>query len=403
MKKTALTLVSMLFFFSVFAQQKTNTAQQQLNFEKISPDKAIAKAKTSKKLVYMYFTDTNCSACKKMEKNLFVKNEVYDTYNPAFINIKVLDNQANSPIKKKYKINSIPTHLFINGNGEIVHKSTGPLDLQSFVELGNIALNPNENLSGLRKAFNTNPSKMPTDMLYKYMMILYNAGEDYQNVSTLYFSNLGEKQFHNPEVLKSVFLLTKSVHSIEFKMLTTKYQEVYFGYELPEVRFHIIQMLVQHSIQLEKKNPDISYRDTLSRLCENLSFPYDEPLATWANITHMKEITHETQGYYENLINFVNSNFDMFSTSKKIDLANEIAENCKDSHQKEEALRWLQISFEKSQDPQILLSMAVALFYSNRTDEALGLLNSAQQFANDRGEDISDQVNIYKKRFGFEK
>ena len=403
MQKIVITLVSVLLILNVVAQQKNSTSSQQLTFEKIGLDKAIAKAKANKKLVYLYFTDTNCTSCKKMEKNIFNKNEVFDTYNSSFINIKLVDIQSNLSIKKKYKITSIPTHLFINGNGEVVHKAVGPYEMHPFVELASTALNPTENLAGLRKEFNTNPSKMENNRMYNYLMILYNAGENYQNVASCYFANLEERAFYNPEILKSVYLLSKSVVSREFRMLTTKYQEVYFGYEFAEVKFHIINLMCQHVIEAEKKNPALFYRDTLTRLCEYLSIPYDEPLASWANILHSKEITHETQGYYENLIAFVNSNFDMFPLSKKIDLANEIAENSKDSRHKEEALRWMQISFERNQDPQILLSMAVALFYNNKIDEAFGLLHSAEQFAMDRGEDLSEQVNMYKKRFGLEK
>ena len=96
------------------------------------------EAKRTNKYIFIDAYTTWCAPCKFMAKEIFTKKESGDYFNKNFLNVAVQfdKTKADDDNKKKwyndvkqfeikYKIDSYPTYLFFNPDGELVYKIIG--------------------------------------------------------------------------------------------------------------------------------------------------------------------------------------------------------------------------------------------------------------------------------------
>lgn len=101
----------------------------------------LALAKKENKLVFVDNYTSWCGPCKKMVKEIFPLKEAGDFYNANFICYKVdCEKGEGVEIAKTYQIHSFPTYLFVSGDGKLFYRSGGYMELEKFLEEGQIAL-----------------------------------------------------------------------------------------------------------------------------------------------------------------------------------------------------------------------------------------------------------------------
>ncbi len=108
-----------------------------IRFENIKLEKALSKAKSSDKLIFIDTYAAWCAPCKIMDK-VFKEHEVASFFNENFINVKIdMDGPYGEEILKKYGVVWLPTLLIINQDGEVQSKIdrlvSGP-DLLSYAK-----------------------------------------------------------------------------------------------------------------------------------------------------------------------------------------------------------------------------------------------------------------------------
>ena len=114
MKKLFLLSVFCLFF-ACFCN-----AQDGINFENITYQEALAKAKKTNKLVFIDCYTKTCGPCKFMAKNIFPLKECGDYFNSRFVSImRDVEEGDGVEIKKKYQVAMYPTYLFLNPDGTV--------------------------------------------------------------------------------------------------------------------------------------------------------------------------------------------------------------------------------------------------------------------------------------------
>jgi thiol-disulfide isomerase/thioredoxin len=120
-----------------------------------------AAAKTGKLIFVDCYTDW-CGPCKWMDQNAFKDVKVAEFYNKNFINAKIdMEKGEGVELRKKYSVQSFPTFLFINGNGEVVHRTGSRMPIEEFLEEGKKAANPIKNLSYLNKKYEEGTRDLP--------------------------------------------------------------------------------------------------------------------------------------------------------------------------------------------------------------------------------------------------
>ncbi|WP_426478087.1 thioredoxin family protein [Chryseobacterium sp. CBSDS_008] len=146
MRKTTLCIIYSITGHFVFAQQ--------IKFEENRFSEALAKAKRENKLVFLDSYTSWCAPCKLMVNKIFSLPSVSDYYNSNFICTQFDMEKGEGPaLAKKYKVGSYPTYLFVDGNGEEVHRALGYMEENEFIQIGKDAQDPTKQISTLKKKF----------------------------------------------------------------------------------------------------------------------------------------------------------------------------------------------------------------------------------------------------------
>lgn len=123
--------------------------------EGISWEQVLQKAKAENKYVFVDCFTTWCGPCKAMEKNVYPDQRVGDAVNGKFIAVKVQMDQTTKDdenikgwyrdakkIEEDYKVAAYPTLLFFSPEGKLLHKSSQGYNVEGFLDLLSIALDP---------------------------------------------------------------------------------------------------------------------------------------------------------------------------------------------------------------------------------------------------------------------
>lgn len=179
MKKTA--ILSFLFFVVI-------AFGQGIKFEEGNFKSLLAKAKKENKLIFIDAYAVWCGPCKLMVKNIFPLKPVGDYYNANFINAKIdMEKGEGIDLAKKYNVKAFPTYLFINGDGEEVHRTLGYVEEKDFIQFAMDAGDPNKRLTSLKQKFEKG-EKDPEFLKNLAGLTIYNDADFSGKVLDRYFT-----------------------------------------------------------------------------------------------------------------------------------------------------------------------------------------------------------------------
>lgn len=103
----------------------------------------LAQAKKENKLIFLDAYASWCGPCKYMQQKVFTSMSAGNYFNSKYINVKIdMEEGEGVELSEQLNVTAYPTLFFINGNGEVVHKYVGALEVDDFVKLGKDASNP---------------------------------------------------------------------------------------------------------------------------------------------------------------------------------------------------------------------------------------------------------------------
>ncbi|MDX8340284.1 thioredoxin domain-containing protein [Draconibacterium sp. IB214405] len=160
MRKSVVIMMVMLVF-SQFG------FSQGIEFQHITFEEAVQKAKQQDKLIFIDFYTQWCAPCKTLAAGPFKEKAVGDFYNSHFINIKLDAEKEGFDAAKKYEVNAYPTLMFVDGEGNMIYRGTGSSHGRDMVGFGNKAiesLGAEYNLETLQAMF---PNKLNDEAFLK--------------------------------------------------------------------------------------------------------------------------------------------------------------------------------------------------------------------------------------------
>ena len=104
--------------------------------------------------VLVDFFATWCGPCKWMSANIFPLKEVGDVLNASFVSAKIdMEKGEGIEIAKKYAVRAYPTYIFVNGDGELVHRGLGGMPADKFIDVAKAAKDPERQYFTMKKRF----------------------------------------------------------------------------------------------------------------------------------------------------------------------------------------------------------------------------------------------------------
>jgi thiol-disulfide isomerase/thioredoxin len=213
--------------------------ESQLTWEQIKE-----KAKSEHKYIFLDCYATWCAPCKWMDENIYASQKLGDFMNSNYISVKVqMDSTKNDSeqvkswyneahqIKKSYSVSSLPTFLFFNPNGSIVHKAADLVQADSiFIKLASNALNPDKQYYTLLKSYHEGHldySKMPSLAKITQSLREYNlANEIAQNYINNKLLKLDEKELFTKDNLEFIQSFTPEVNTQAFKLFMQNIEKI---------------------------------------------------------------------------------------------------------------------------------------------------------------------------------
>ena len=217
MKKIAL-ILTVFFSLATFAQG--------MKFEENKTFKELlATAKKENRLLFLDAYTTWCGPCKLMAKNVFPQESVGEFYNANFVNSKIdMEKGEGIDLALKYNVRAYPTYLFINGDGELIHRVTSYYPPEEFIAVGKDAIDPAKQMGALKKKFEAG-DKDP-EFLKSFIKIFAFADADLATkAAATYFA--GKKQEPlTQEDFSMLFSLTKDSNSPLYPEFISRKEEM---------------------------------------------------------------------------------------------------------------------------------------------------------------------------------
>ena len=221
MKKFILviTIVVTLALSDGFSQNRT------IRFQQKPWSEILAQAKKENKYIFMDAFASWCGPCKWMAANIFTNDTVADYYNKTFICASFDMEKGEGPgLQNKYDVRAYPTLLFINPDGEMVHKKVGAAPkIKDYINLGMTALNPEECLI----AYNKKYGEGDRDPLFirTYLSRLSDAYLPLTDVLNKYFASLKDEDLLNRTSWNIIYNYVDDMNSKEFGYLVKHEKE----------------------------------------------------------------------------------------------------------------------------------------------------------------------------------
>ncbi len=216
--------INIVFFFIFIS---ILSYSQGINFFEGSFNEVKEIAKKENKIIFIDCYTSWCGPCKWMAKNVFPESNIGAFYNQNFISYKIdMEKGVGKDVKKEYAINGYPTLLFINGEGEVEHRSIGGCDTSEFLRIGKKALDRDNNFGSLLRKYNSG-DRSP-DFLAKYALACVNLSIGYD--INEYFKTQNDTDLFKEINLTLIECYVTDINSREFKFFATnylKYKELY--------------------------------------------------------------------------------------------------------------------------------------------------------------------------------
>ena len=363
-----------------------NLMAQGMDFTTDKWEDILAKAKAENKIVFVDAYATWCGPCKWMDANVFVDSEVGEFYNTNFINAKIDMEKGEGPdIAETYNVRAYPTFLFVNGDGELVHKGVGGREPDRFIALGEAASDPDLQLMSLQKQFEG--GERTGEFMIRYANALQDGGMDVGEVVDVYLNSLDS--YEGEEVMTFIYEMTSEPTQKGFEIMANNLESFYEMFGKEEVQSRMEYTLKRAYFAIPE----------MMEVMYNQYFPEDAPrmLALYTMEYHMYSRSSDAnEQFYEAAVNY----FDKYG-SDNWSLLNSAAwfvyENIDGDEEINKAIEWTDKSIEINYTYSNLDTMAALYYKLGKKRKAKKWAEKAIETAKFEREDASSTKQLLKK------
>lgn len=193
MKKNILIYIC-LFFLATKVKAESNSG---IHFRNISYQEALNIAKKENKMVFLHGYAEWCTHCKAMAETVYPDSALGVFYTTNFICIKMDMEKEGKALASRFQVSKYPALLYLDGEGNIVHRTTGELKVPGMLQLGKDALDPTKQYRTFESKFKE--GLLSTDEARKYFILKERAGISAQQDLNTFFANMPVEDMTKPD------------------------------------------------------------------------------------------------------------------------------------------------------------------------------------------------------------
>lgn len=364
-------------------------AQSGISFASENWNDLLVRAQKENRLIFLDAYASWCGPCKRMEAEVFPVPEVSSFFNANFINAHIdMESAEGEILSQRYKVYSLPTWLFINGQGEVVHRAVGYLEAPSFLALAETALNPDKNMAAMFRRF-ANGERNSAFLLELAMLSQEASDPRGRSVAEAYLKE--QKDWSTPEAMAMIYDFLDNTDSPWYTYLI-EHQEEFANY----IGFSEVQDKIQTLIMGTAFGEGKSEEASLAKLKEL----YQETYPDVADLLFAQFRMNYFQ-YLKQNDNYAEAAIDYFQLLGEDADATELNnaawfffENIENKAHLQKALRWAQQSVAKESQYFNTDTLAWLYFKLGQPKEAKAAAVKAIAIAKQEGEDYSSTQEL---------
>jgi thiol-disulfide isomerase/thioredoxin len=385
-KQIVLSLMLLIFSINITTAQDDAAPRPSKNY--FLPDNSNWKtelqiAKESDKVIFVQLLTDNCPPCDEIKNMIWKNEEIGRFYVGNFlIWAPAPGSKDEKNFKKKYRVKSYPTSLFIAPDGSIVHKFVGLPSEKKMMEMGNDVLNNTNTLAFYKKMYKEEGDEMGPEKMLNYAICLMEAGEDYNHIIDAYFKTQTEEDLFMDRNIKAIMLFTDNMYSREFRFLVQRNKELESS-EYSEVdRTLRIEDIISNTLNTAvMSNPKISMDDTLNATVKYFEIRNPESLFSRVWMDYYDYVKPEKQKYFSSLAAYMESHVMLLDAQSIMDYVERVANECNDRMIIDQAVMWANEALAKTVEPgdAMYLGYIDILVKDRRYAEAMETLDRLAQ------------------------
>ncbi len=349
----------------------------------------LAKAKKSKKIIFIDAYTTWCGPCKYMAKNIFTQPEVGKFYNQNFVCAKIdMESGEGKALSQKYEVGAYPTFLFVDGEGNLVHRVCGSSEAEGFIQSGKDALNPTVQFAAVKKAYEKTPQNINAVKAYLSAMessCMQGADE----LAAKFFTTLSEKDKLSTSNWDFISQYGKNPVSPVFAWVESnkdKLGQMHTTDTVNMVLFRGYAGLVETELRKETLNENALNAAKNKML--SVTRPEEKEKLSLTIEMYVEEKKQDFESLAKSAIRFVDTYADNAETYNQYAwLFQEKFPG--DQIRLKKAEEWVKKSIELEEQYANLDTYAWVLFRQKKYKEALPVAEKAQKTGDDSGEDTT--------------
>lgn len=239
MKHFYFATIFMLFLAVQLSAQTSDSSKNSsgINFRQLSFSEALKAAKEENKLLFMDCYTTWCGPCKMLSNVVFKDSAFAAYFNSRFVNLKMdMEKGEGIDLKKRYEVRAFPTLLFINAEGQVVHRLVGASDAKSLLKNVQLLMDSG-GLSSFDKKYES--GQRDSTFLRQYIDILESSNNDAkaQQVAVELLTSAQEKILQSDYYLSLFLRYVKDVKSPVFEFVVQNKEQLCQQY--PKQQFQL--------------------------------------------------------------------------------------------------------------------------------------------------------------------
>lgn len=363
------------------------TAQSQIRFESTGWNEALVKAKQENKLIFLDAYATWCQPCKVMEEYIFTDLEVGNFYNKNFINVRLdMEEYPGAELAERYSVSVYPSLLFVNGNGEIIHRGCGSMDSSEFLALGQVALSDDVNLSAYEQKYDA--GERSAEFMMDYLSLLESVCLDAEGFASDFLGDLEPSELMESAGWAVLASYQWDIFSTEFDYLLQNMSafEDAIGKEAVHAKLYDSYLSQYQEVYESQDLHDFGMRALMNAM-KGVTFTGSDTLQVMMQL-HYAEFVEDWVSFATNAIEFVGMT-NLEDPEELSELSWKFYLFVSDKNQLQIAASWAKQAVDKLPEPSLIDTYASLQYKLGNNKKAIELEKRALELAKELYEDIA--------------